>query len=306
MKKITPAPQIVNSISEWHRMFAFSKPEHPLISLIQHADVKNISPDNSKSFVINFYIISIKKSFKGKMRYGKNYYDFDEGTMGFISPGQVISVDDDESRDCSGWSLMFHPDFIRHYALAKSISNYGFFSYDTNEALHLSDKEDVLVENLIKNIEQEYHSSIDQFSQDVMVSHLELLLNYANRFYNRQFITRKTASSDLLTKMEQLLTSYFEGNNVQQQGLPTVQYISERLYVSPHYLSDMLRTLTGQNTQQHIHNKLIEKAKEILTTTSLSVGEIAYQLGFEYPQSFNKLFKSKTNLSPLQFRSAFN
>ena len=240
------------------------------------------------------------------MRYGKNYYDFDEGTMGFISPGQVIAVDDDETRDCLGWSLMFHPDFIRHYPLGKNIKNYGFFSYAVNEALHLSDKEDAMVASLIKNIEQEYHSSIDQYSQDVMVSHLELLLNYANRFYNRQFITRKNASNDLLIKIEELLTDYFNGNKVQELGLPTVQFLSDTLYVSPNYLSDMLRTLTGQNTQQHIHNKLIEKAKEVLTTTSLSVSEIAYQLGFEYPQSFNKLFKSKTNFSPLKFRSSFN
>ncbi|MGG9961243.1 helix-turn-helix domain-containing protein [Ferruginibacter sp. SUN106] len=306
MKKATQPPQLINSISEWHRIFSFAKPGHPLISLIQHADVKNIAADYSRAFAVNFYIISIKKSFKGKMRYGKNYYDFDEGTMGFISPGQVIAVDDDASRDCLGWSLLFHPDLIRHYPLGKNIKNYGFFSYDVNEALHLSDKEDNMIDSLIKNIALEYHSSIDHYSQDVMVSHLELLLNYANRFYNRQFITRKTASSDLLTQMDDLLTDYFNGGKVEQSGLPTVQFIAAQLHVSPNYLSDMLRTLTGQNTQQHIHNKLIEKAKEILTTTSLSVSEIAYQLGFEYPQSFNKLFKSKTNVTPLKFRNSFN
>jgi AraC family transcriptional regulator, transcriptional activator of pobA len=305
MKKIT-TPQIINSISGWARIFSLPKPQHPLICLIQHADVKSIEANYAKGFVVNFYIISVKKSFKGKMRYGKNYYDFDEGTMGFISPGQVIAVDDDENRDCLGWSLMVHPDFIRQYPLGKNIKNYGFFSYDVNEALHLSDKEDTMIELLIKNIEQEYHANIDAYSQDVLVSHLELLLNYANRFYNRQFITRKTAGSDLLTKIETLLNAYFETDNIQQQGLPTVQLIADSLHVSPHYLSDMLRSLTGQNAQQHIHNKLIEKAKEALSTTALSVSEIAYTLGFEYPQSFNKLFKSKTNVSPLQFRASFN
>ncbi|MVM37009.1 helix-turn-helix domain-containing protein [Spirosoma sp. HMF3257] len=306
MKKEINPPRIINSISEWHRIAALPKPEHPSISLIHHADVKTISQDYWQGSVINLYMISVKKDFKGKMKYGKNYYDFDEGTMSFLSPGQVLAVEDDESRDCSGWSLLVHPDFIRGYPLGKTIKTYGFFSYAVSEALHLSDKEDALIESLIRNIEQEYHSSIDNYSQDVMVSHLDLLLNYANRFYNRQFITRKNASHDLLTNLEALLADYFSGPNVQEMGLPTVQYISEALNVSPNYLSDLLRKLTGQSTQQHIQDKLIERAKEILTTTSLSVSEIAYQLGFEYPQSFNKLFKSKTHVSPLEFRQSFN
>lgn len=306
MKKQTNNPLIIHSISEWHNLFSFSKPQHPLISLIYHADVKNIAADYSKGLVLNFYIVSIKKDFKGKMRYGKNYYDFDEGTMTFISPGQVIAVDSDDKRDCSGWSLMFHADLIRNYALAKNIKNYGFFSYEANEALHLSDKEEALMDSLIKNIEQEYHSSIDNYSQDVMVSHLELLLNYANRFYNRQFITRKPVSNDLLVGLNNFLDDYFNNEKQLHDGLPTVQLVAEHLNLSANYLSDMLRTLTGQNTQQHIHTKLIEKAKETLTTTSLSVGEIAYQLGFEHPQSFSKLFKSKTNVSPLVFRASFN
>lgn len=306
MKKEVNPPRIINSISEWHRIAALPKPEHPSISLIHHADVKTISQEYWQGSVINLYMISVKKDFKGKMKYGKNYYDFDEGTMSFLSPGQVLAVEDDESRDCSGWSLLVHPDFIRGYPLGKTIKTYGFFSYAVTEALHLSDKEDALIESLIRNIEQEYHSSIDNYSQDVMVSHLDLLLNYANRFYNRQFITRKNASHDLLTNLEALLVDYFSGPKVQELGLPTVQYISEALNVSPNYLSDLLRKLTGQSTQQHIQDKLIERAKEILTTTSLSVSEIAYQLGFEYPQSFNKLFKSKTHVSPLEFRQSFN
>jgi len=302
MKKTPNSPRTINSISELHRWLSLPKPEHPLISLINHAEVKSIST----RFIYNFYSISMKKSFKGKMKYGKNYYDYDEGSMIFVSPGQVLAIDEDDSRGNEGWSLMIHPDFIRSYHLGKSIKNYGFFSYDVNEALHLSDKEEVMIESIIENIRLEYHSSIDLYSQDVMVAQIDLLLNYSNRFYNRQFITRKTASSDLLVKLEDLLTEYFDNQNDSQAGLPTVKYVSDKLNVSPNYLSDMLRTLTGQNTQQHIHNKLIEKAKEVLTTTSLSVGEIAYRLGFEHPQSFNKLFKNKTRVSPLGFRNSFN
>ncbi|TDH28640.1 AraC family transcriptional regulator [Segetibacter sp. 3557_3] len=306
MKKPSGGPRLIESISEVHRILSLPKPEHSLISLVRHSEVVNLDKEDWNKLVFNFYNISMKKSFKGKMRYGKNYYDFDEGTMSFVSPGQVISVDNDDSRDCAGWSLFFHPDFILNYPLGKNIRNYGFFSYEVNEALHLSDKEEQTIEQITTNIRQEYHSSIDQFSQDVMVSQLELLLNYCNRYYNRQFITRKTATSDLLVQLEDILAKYFNGEQVGQSGLPTVQYLSEQLHLSPNYLSDMLRTLTGLNTQQHIHRKLIEKAKEALTTTTLSVSEIAYQLGFEFPQSFNKLFKSKTNLSPLEFRSSFN
>ena len=305
MKKASKNPVIINSITEWHRIFCIPNPMHPLISLVHHKDVKNIAGEYSKSLTVNFYIISIKKSFKGKMRYGKNYYDFDEGTMGFLSPGQVIAIDDDENRDCLGWSLIIHPNFLRGYPLGKTIRNYGFFDYSVNEALHLSDKEDATIAALISNIEQEYHSSIDNYSQDLMVAHLEVLLNYSNRFYNRQFITRKAITNDMLVQLERLLEEYLNEGKVQQSGLPTVQHLADKLFVSPNYLGDMLRSLTGMNTQQHIHNKLIEKAKETLTNTNLTVAEIAYQLGFEHPQSFNKLFKSKTNISPLAFRNSY-
>lgn len=306
MKKETNAPYIINSISELHRLLELPKPKHPLVSVIHLNEIKCHFDESIKSFVYNFYSICTKKDFKGKLKYGQNYYDFDEGIMTFFSPGQVISTVVDEDIALSGIWLVIHPDFIQNYALAKSIKDYGFFSYAVNEALHLSDKEEALITDIMQNIYAEYCSVIDGFSQDVILSHIELLLNYSNRFYNRQFITRKNASNDLLSNLEKLLLDYFNGNKVQEFGLPTVLYISEQLNVSPNYLSDMLRSLTGQSTQQHIHDKLIEKAKEILTTTSLSVSEIAYQLGFEYPQSFSKLFKSKTNVSPLEFRSSFN
>jgi AraC-like DNA-binding protein len=294
----------INSISELYKFSGLPKPKHPLVGLIKldNVPVKITEPAN---LVLNFYTVSLKRCIDSKMKYGQNYYDFDEGVLAFMEPGQIISVEE-ENQQPQGWWLVFHPDLIRHYPLGKTIKNYGFFSYAVNEALHLSEDEEKMLETQLKNIETEYNHSIDQYSQDVMVSQIDLLLNYSNRFYNRQFITRKTASSDLLTKIESLLDDYFNNDKKLSQGLPTVLYFSAQLNLSPNYLSDMLRTLTGQSTQQHIHNKLIEKAKEALTTTNLSISEIAYQLGFEHPQSFSKLFKSKTKISPIEYRASFN
>jgi len=239
------------------------------------------------------------------MKYGQNYYDFDEGGLFFISPNQLIASDDD-NKEYAGYSLLVHPDFIRNYPLGKGIDKFGFFSYSANEALHLSEKEKQTIISIFENIEQELTGTIDDFSQEVMISHIEVLLNYSNRFYKRQFITRKAVSNDLLEKMQTILANYFDNETSMMMSLPTVQYLAEQLNLSASYLSDMLRSLTGQNAQQHIHNKLIEKAKEILSTSNLSVAEVAYRLGFEHPQSFNKIFKRKTNLSPLEFRQSFN
>jgi AraC family transcriptional regulator, transcriptional activator of pobA len=296
----------INSISELYRMSGLPKPQHPLIGLIKLDDVAPQAVDDSLTMVLNFYVVSLKRCVEGKLKYGQNYYDFDEGVLAFMEPGQIISTESTASSQAKGWWLVFHPDFIRNFPLGKNIKQYGFFSYAVNEALHLSEKEEAMFESIMKNIEMEYNSSIDNFSQGVMVAQLELLLNYSNRFYNRQFITRKTASNDMIVKLEGLFNDFFSGNKISGLGLPSVQYFSDKLNVSPNYLSDMLRSLTGQSTQQHIHNKLIEKAKEILTTTELSVSEIAFQLGFEHSQSFSKLFKSKTNLTPLQYRHSFN
>jgi len=296
----------INSISELHRLMGLPKPLHPLISLINMDEVQSSEKTEELHFLLNFYGVSLKKNISGKLKYGQNYYDFDEGVLAMTAPKQILSVGSEDNYKVSGYWLVFHTDFILNYPLGKAIKDYGFFSYALNEALHLSDKEEKMLEGIFKNIEQEYQTSIDQFSQDVMVSHLELFLNYCNRFYNRQFLTRKKAGNDLLTKMEELLDEYFKNDKLIESGLPTVQYFAGKMNVSSNYLSDMLRTLTGQSTQQHIHNKLIEKAKEILTTTNLSVSEIAYLLGFEHPQSFSKLFKSKTNLTPIEFRASFN
>lgn len=294
----------INSVKELHSYMGLPSPLNPLITIIDHSQTQNKSKESDQKLLLDFYNISIKRSFKGKLKYGKNHYDFDDGTMSFISPNQILSVDNEEDRNMDGWSLLFHPDLIRQYPLGKAIKSYDFFSYTVNEALHLSDEEEKTIEVIIQNIRKEINARLDLFSQDVIVSNLELLLSYCNRFYSRQFLTRKMATNDLLTKFEIKLDHYFNDNS--NLILPTVEKLATELNVSSHYLSDMLRNITGQNTQQHIHEKLIEKAKEILTTTNLTVGEIAYQLGFEYPQSFSKLFKSKTNLTPSEYRHSYN
>ena len=304
MKKDKNIPHQFNSISELHRVLGLPKPLHPLVSLVDNTRIGVDKDQLPASFSFNFYKISFKKTLRGKIRYGQDYYDFDEGGMVFTSPNQLLATDDDT--EYLGYTLLIHPDFIRNYQLGKNILHFGFFSYAVNEALHLSEKEKSVIFNIFRNIEEELQSAIDDFSQDVIVAQIELILNYSNRFYKRQFITRKTVNNDLLVKLENLLGNYFGNESALMKGLPTVQYLAEQLNVSPHYLSDMLRSLTGQNAQQHIHSKLIEIAKEMLSVSNLSIAEIAYQLGFEHPQSFNKLFKSKTNLAPSEFRQSFN
>ena len=258
--------------------------------------------------MFDFYSISLKRGLVGKMIYGQQEYDFDDGIMVFIAPGQVFSIEvkDYSNVKRSGWILLIHPDFLWNTPLAKTIRKYEYFDYAVNEALFLSEKEETTINNLIQNIQQEYHSNIDKFSQQIIISQIELMLNYAERFYHRQFITRKITNHKILDRLEDVLNEYFNSDNLLKKGLPTVQHISESLNVSPNYLSGLLKTLTGQSTQQHIHDKLIEKAKEKLSTTDLSVSEIAYELGFEHSQSFSKLFKTKTNFSPLEFRQSFN
>lgn len=294
---------IINSIAELHRRFSLPAPEHPLVSVIDLKDMRIQKNENvSTGVAFNFYSIWLEDDVQEKIRYGQSYFDFDEGKMIFTAPKQVLYAIDHQPTN-KGWGLVFHPDFIKGYPLAKAIRNYGFFSYAVTEALFLSEKEEEIIVSVLRNIMQEYRSGIDKYSQDLIISHMEVLLNYSNRFYGRQFITRKNANNNLLAEMESLLTDYFREKSL-NKGLPTVQYVSERLNVSPGYLSDMLRELTGQNTQQHIHNLLIEEAKELLSVTTLSASEIAYQLGFEYPQSFSRLFRQKTNLSPGDFRSS--
>lgn len=295
----------INSLSGLHKVLGMPAPLHPLVSLINNSEGTVPLGKLPNPHVLNFYKISYKMNFQGTFKYGQHYYDFEEGGMFFVSPNQITGGHAELS-DQSGYTLLFHPDFLLGYQLAKKIKDYGFFSYSIHEALHLSESEKATIITVFKSIEEELKSRIDGFSQDVVISQIELLLNYANRFYNRQFITRKAVSSDLLQRVEEVLQAYFKSEDAQKKGLPSVQYLASQLNVSANYLSDMLRSLTGQNAQQHIHSHLIEKAKELLSTSHASISEIAYELGFEHPQSFSKLFKQKTNVSPVDFRRSFN
>lgn len=305
--KNTP-PHHFKTISEYHRFRGLPKPEHPLMSVINLDEIRNLSADEQTSWIFDFYSIALKRNIDSKLKYkyGQQTYDFDEGIMFFIAPKQVFSVETNGDYQLSGWMLLIHPDFFCQSPLAKSIKQQHFFNYSANEALHLSDKEETTIINIFQSIKQEYVSNIDMFSQPLIISQIELLLNYSNRFYHRQFITRKVFNHTILNRLEEILTEYFDQENLIEKGLPTVQYIANKLNVSPNYLSGLLKTLTGQSTQQHIHEKLIEKAKEKLSITNLSVSEIAYDLGFEHSQSFSKLFKTKTSFSPLEYRRSFN
>ncbi|TKT92581.1 AraC family transcriptional regulator [Dyadobacter frigoris] len=281
------------------------KPLHPLVTLIDYSHVKVSLADAGNKFSLGFYKISFKTSFSGQVKYGQGYYDFEEGGLAFLAPNQIVTMSDNQN-GYEGYSLYFHPDLIRNYPLGSAIQKYGYFSYSVSEALFLSEKEKLVVAALFEAIANELDHNIDNFSQDVLVSQLELLLNYSNRYYNRQFLTRKSVHSDIIDKLNVYLSNRFDSQKSTLSGLPTVQEVSDHLNVSPRYLTDMLKSLTGYNTQQHIHNQLIEKSKNILSNTSQTIAEIAYKLGFEHPQSFNKLFKQKTNLSPLEFRQSFD
>jgi AraC family transcriptional regulator, transcriptional activator of pobA len=300
--------QRIKSISQYHQLMELPKPEHPLISLINFEDIKKQPPEGKFNITLDFYSLSLKNNFNGKLKYGQQEYDFDEGVFTFMRPNQVLRVEVEKGvkLEHSGWLLLIHPDFLWHTPLAKKIKEYAYFGYNVNEALHLSEKEEKMVIGIIQNIAQEYHSNIDALSQDIIIAQLELLLTYSERFYQRQFITRKISNHTLLSNLEDLLTEYFKGNNLENKGIPTVPYIAKALNVSPNYLSRLLNLLTGQSTKQFIHDKLMDLAKEKLSTTDLSVSEIAFTLGFEHPQSFSKLFKQKNNMSPLEFRASFN
>ncbi|MDF2476775.1 MAG: AraC family transcriptional regulator [Sphingobacterium sp.] len=295
----------LKSISQLVRVLGFPAPLHPLIALVDYNAVSIDMFPKGQKVSLDFYKISFKPTFKGHIKYGQGYYDFEEGGLAFLKPKQIV-ISPEETESYEGIALYFHPDFIRNYPLGKTINQYGFFSYDVSEALFLSAKEKEIIANLFASIANELENNIDHFSQDVLVSQIELLLNYSNRFYNRQFITRKAVNHNIITSLDKLLDNYFEERTSQKDGLPSVKYISTELKLSQRYLSDMLNSLTGLNTQQYIQNAIIEKAKEKLSMTNLSVSEIAYELGFEHSQSFSKLFKTKTNVSPLEFRNSFN
>ncbi len=304
MKKI----QRFKTISEFHRYCNLPKPEHPLISLVDYSQVHYNTNDAEIRWVQDFYSIGLKRNVNEKFNYGQQQYDFDEGVLAFVSPQQMLSIElnPNITINASGWLLLIHPDFLWNTSLAKTIKNYDFFGYAVSEALFLSEKEEIILTEIFKNIQREYQSNIDKFSTDIIVVQVELLLNYAKRYYERQFITRKITNHQVLIKLEEILQTYFDKENTLFNGIPTVAQIAKDLNLSPNYLSNMLKVISGQSTQQHIHNRLIEVAKEKLSTSELTVSEIAFELGFEHPASFSKLFKNKTNSSPRAFRNSFN
>lgn len=302
-------PIRIKTISEFHKLNFLPPPDHSLISVVDYAKVAEAKKQNQlQSMVADYYSVSVKRGLSSKMRYGQQEYDFDEGIMYFLAPDQVLQPGPQLRGKAkpSGWILLIHPDFLWNTPLAKKIRRYGYFDYSVNEALFLSDKEEATINGIVQNIKQEASANIDTFTQNIIISQLETLFNYAERYYQRQFITRKISNHKLLDRLEAFLSNYFADDLTVTKGLPTVQDIADALNTSPGYLSGSLKTITGQNTQQHIHNKVIEIAKQKLSTTDLTVSEIAYELGFEHPQSFNKLFKAKTASTPLAFRQSFN
>jgi len=297
----------IETITEFHRLNGIPLPDHPLISIVNYADLHKV--EGHFHYLKSFYSIALKKDVIGKYRYGQQSYDFDEGLMTFFAPQQVLQVQytqDDVHRSPSGYILLLHPDFLWSTSLAEKMKRYAFFGYEVNEALFLSEKEEKIILEIFRQIQQEYSGNMDDFSKNIIISQIELLLNYSERFYKRQFLTRDQNNHEVLTRFESVLDRYFKSDTLMEKGLPTVQYLSDELHISADYLSSTLKHLTGQNTRQHIQHKVIEQAKEKLSNTPLSVSEIAYQLGFEHSQSFSKLFKQKTKQTPLEFRKRFD
>ncbi len=299
-----------STISEFHEFRHLPPPLHPLLSVVDVGTVPPLWPgEEPENLVLDFYAFSVKRMRNFRIRYGQQPFDFREGIMSFLAPGQVFSVavaDATEEAEKSGWAVYIHPDLLWQTPLAATIRQYDFWDYSLREALFLSAREEATILSIIAALNQEYQAPLDQFSKPIIVAQLESLLRYADRYYHRQFLTREKAHHEVLARLDALLRAYFDRPDLAQRGLPTVQYVADCLHTSPKYLSSLLRVLTGQNTQQHIHERLLAKAKEQLSATSLTVSEIAYQLGFEHLQSFSKLFKAKTGRSPLEFRASFN
>ncbi|BDD11526.1 AraC family transcriptional regulator (plasmid) [Fulvitalea axinellae] len=291
----------ITSLSELNDLLGCPKPKHPLVNLIRIQDFKDCAFPVNTSVNLAFYCVSLKKC-TGRLAYGRSYYDFSEGTLTFFAPNQTISLQNSATQ-AEGWMLCFHPDLVYNSPFAKKLDSYRFFDYDSNEALHVSDDEKRIIEASFKNIKREYSQNIDQHTGELILSNIELLLNYCNRFYDRQFLTRKKVNSDTVAKFENLLKTYFSQKDLIEKGLPSVKHFADELSFSPNYLSDLLTRYTGKSTQEHIHLQLIERAKSELLGSDKTIGEIAYDLGFEYPSHFTKIFKHKTGVSPSRYRT---
>lgn len=286
------------------KMLPQSKVKHPLVAVVDFSQYEEQFNSGMK-ITLGFYSIMFKNFCVNKMKYGQQSYDFQEGSLICIAPRQVITLDEPLQKkvDISGWGLFFHPDLIRGTSLGKTIKNYSFFSYETNEALHLSDKEKKVLYDIVQKIDGELFENIDKHSQTLIVSNIELLLNYCTRYYDRQFITRKHINKDILVRFEKKLQEYLQSSLLSEKGLPTVKFLADKMHLSANYLSDLLKRETGMNAQDRIHYYLIEEAKNLLLSSDMTVGELAFSLGFEYPQYFSRLFKSKTGMTPLEYRN---
>ena len=294
----------IKSINEVHRIFGLEKPSHPLVSVIQIDDrITNFDYGKAK-YIFDFFQISLKQGFSGSINYGRNSYDFDEGTLTFIKPNQTIEIENQEEfNDSSGWTLLFHPDLIRKSELGKTIEDYSFFNYDLNEALHLSEKERKSITAVVLKIQEEYNQNIDKHSQELIVANIEMLLKYSKRFYDRQFYTRTNLNNDILTEFNRYLKEYYNSERPLLNGVLTVKECANNLNLSGNYLGDLVKSETGKSPKEHIQEYVVERAKTILLGTNEDISQIAYKLGFEYPQGFNKLFKAKVGLNPSQYRN---
>jgi len=293
----------VQSISELHEIAGFGKPKHPLVTVIDYSKVNVNDTPESCSFICSFYSVNFKKHCD--FIYGRQAFDHKEGTLHCTAPEQIITFDrKKEAKSTEGWGLYFHPELIRNTAFHKRMNEYAFFSYSENEALHLSEQEKQTLISILKQMENEYNTNIDHYSHNLIISNIELLLNYCNRYYGRQFITRTNQNKDIIVRFEEFIAEYFKSQKLKSNGIPTVKDCAEAMNLSPNYFSDLLKSETGKNTQEHIHYHLLEAAKNLLISTDKTVNEIAYEMGFEYPQNFSKLFKKKVGISPTLFRVA--
>ncbi len=296
----------IESISQAHQAMGLHKPKHPLVTVVKTRTFNSKIDFSGVKIINNLYQISLKQAGCGNLFYGKNSYDYEEGSLVFTSPGQVTMFEGEmpaEPDSDKGWILAFHPDLIRKSTLADKIDTYSFFHYDVNEALHLSEEELSTIEDILDKIVKEYSQNLDKHSQNLIIANIELLLDYCTRFYDRQFYTRTNLNTDIISKFERLLKAYYQTELVNDLGIPNVQYIAKELNLSPNYLSDLLKKETGKTAQEHLHLFVIERAKNRLLNSGESISEIGYSLGFEYPQHFSNLFKSKTGMSPSEFRS---
>lgn len=291
----------IKSITQAHEMIGLEKPLHPLISVFYHKKEMSMDLVDIK-LSTELYFISLKEGVSGSFQYGRSTYDFEEGMMTFIGPHQTVSFSEAKMEN-TGWSVMFHPDLIRKSELGKNIDDYSFFGYDVNEALFLSDKEKKALGNLVKTIEEEIDQNIDQYTQKLVISNLELLLDYCMRYYDRQFFTRTNLNKDTASEFESFLKQYFKNNKQLITGIPSVKFCAAEIGMSPNYLSDLLKKETGKSALDHIQSFIIEKAKTILLSSNETVSQVAYGLGFEYPQHFSKIFKKKVGISPAEYRN---